>query len=47
LSVKSSYGWYDLGIRVDTDPGFLRRLAGHVENGLDSASDPAFGAVSR
>ncbi|HTO10714.1 MAG TPA: alkaline phosphatase family protein, partial [Candidatus Binatia bacterium] len=36
-----SFGWYDLLIRVDTDPGFLRQLAGHVENGRDSASDPA------
>src|SRR5262249_46751882 len=22
ISVKSSYGWYDLVVRVDTDPGF-------------------------
>jgi phospholipase C len=38
-----SCGWYDLGIRVESEPGFLRRLAGHVENGKDSASDPALG----
>lgn len=43
LSLKSSFGWYDLSVVIDTDPSFLRVLAGHVENGRDSASDPAFG----
>jgi phospholipase C len=38
-----SFGWYDLSVVADTDPGFLRRLAGHLENGRDSVSDPAFG----
>ena len=42
-----SYGWYDLSVTADTDPGFLRRLAGHLENGRDSASDPAFGGGVR
>jgi len=46
-SLRPSFGWYDLAIEVDTDPGFLRRLAGHVENGQDSASDPAIGAAGR
>ena len=27
--------------RTDADPGFLRRLAGHLQNGRDSVSDPA------
>jgi len=40
-SLKSSFGWYDVVVNVDTDPGFLRRLAGHLENGQDSVSDPA------
>ena len=39
-----SFGWYDLTIVTDTDPGFLRRLAGHLENGRDSVSDPALGS---
>jgi len=32
---------------VDTDRDFLRRLAGHLENGKDSASDPALGGPAR
>jgi phospholipase C len=45
LSLKASFGWYDHVVEVDTDQAFLRRLAGHVENGRDSASDPAIGDV--
>jgi phospholipase C len=42
VSLRSSFGWYD--VAVSTDGGdFLRRAAGHLENGRDSASDPAFG----
>ncbi|WP_329565781.1 phosphocholine-specific phospholipase C [Kitasatospora sp. NBC_01266] len=36
-----SHGWYDLSITTDQDAGFLRRLAGHVETGAASTSDPA------
>ena len=43
FSLRASFGWYDIAIAVDTDANFLRRLAGHLENGKDSASDPAFG----
>src|SRR5258705_10495822 len=46
-SLESSFGWYDLSVEVDTDEGFLRRLAGHVENGRDTVSDPALGAPRR
>ena len=42
LSLKSSYGWYDVAVRADGGD-FLRRAAGHLENGQDSVSDPAFG----
>ncbi len=42
-SLEESYGWYDLTIDVDSDPSFKRQLAGHVETGFDSASDPALG----
>jgi len=41
--LRSSFGWYDVSVEVNTDPNFLRRLAGHVENGRASTSDPAFG----
>ncbi|MBO0517499.1 phospholipase domain-containing protein, partial [Streptomyces beijiangensis] len=33
--------WYDLTVVSDKDAGFLRRLAGHVENGRPGVSDPA------
>jgi hypothetical protein len=38
------YGWYDLVITVEGDPGFEYHFAGHVETGEDSISDPAIGA---
>ncbi len=43
-SILGSGHWYDLAINSDSDAGFLRRLAGHVESGQASVSDPAFGA---
>jgi len=42
--LESSFGWYDLTVRVDADASFEQRLAGHVENGKDSMTDPALGA---
>jgi phospholipase C len=36
-------GWYDVSVTAAGDPGYLRRLAGHVETGRPSISDPAFG----
>ncbi|MFM0209922.1 phospholipase C, phosphocholine-specific [Paraburkholderia sediminicola] len=44
LDLRNAYGWYDLVITVDTDPSFARRLAGHVETGKSSMSDPALGS---
>jgi phospholipase C len=38
-------GWYDLLVTVAEDPGFQYRLAGHVETGRDSISDPAMGGL--
>jgi len=35
-------GWYDLTVRVEGEPAFERRIAGHIETGDDSTSDPAF-----
>jgi phospholipase C len=37
-------GWYDITITSHADPAYLRRLAGHVETGRPSISDPALGA---
>jgi phospholipase C len=41
--VIETFGWYDLSITTTEDPNFLHRLAGHLENGLPSFSDPALG----
>ena len=41
----SSIGWYDLIVTVAGDPTFKYRLAGHVETGADSFSDPAMGGL--
>jgi phospholipase C len=45
LSLQKLYGWYDLIITVAGDPSFKYRLAGHVETGQDSISDPALGGL--
>jgi phospholipase C len=39
-----SDGWYDLSVVSDGDGTFLRRLAGHVETGRTTMTDPAIGA---
>ena len=39
--LEKSFGWYDLTVEVESDASFLRRLAGHVETGRDSRTDPA------
>jgi phospholipase C len=41
LPLASSRNWYDYSLRVIGMPGWLRRFAGHLENGLPSISDPA------
>jgi phospholipase C len=43
--LRTSHGWYDLVIHVNTDQGFQQRLAGHIETGRESASDPGIGIV--
>jgi phospholipase C len=40
-------GWYDVSISANGDSRYLRRLAGHVETGRPSFSDPALGPTSR
>jgi len=43
-SLEKLFGWYDLVVSIDSDPGFQQQLAGHVETGEDSMTDPAIGA---
>jgi phospholipase C len=45
LSLGQFHGWYDLMVTVAGDPTFEYRLAGHVETGKDSFSDPALGGL--
>ncbi|MFF3884441.1 phosphocholine-specific phospholipase C [Streptomyces sp. NPDC001914] len=41
VDLAASRCWYDLTVTVDGQAGFLRRFAGHVENGRPGVSDPA------
>jgi phospholipase C len=41
--LSSSSGWYDFVITLNGDPVFEYEIAGHLENGKDSTSDPAMG----
>jgi phospholipase C len=43
-SLKTTYGWYDFTVTVESDPSFSQQVAGHVEAGKDSMTDPAIGA---
>jgi phospholipase C len=41
--IAAAAHWYDLTMTAAEYPGFLRRLAGHIETGRPSLSDPALG----
>ncbi|MFG2312640.1 phosphocholine-specific phospholipase C [Streptomyces sp. NPDC048566] len=40
VDLRASRRWYDLSVAGAPDSGFLRRFAGHVENGRPGVSDP-------
>ncbi len=42
--LEASFGWYDFTIEVESDSTFQQRVAGHLETGNDSVSDPALGS---
>ena len=44
--LHQSFGWYDLIIEVESDSSFRYQLAGHVETGQESRTDPAIGSTS-
>ena len=44
-SLPRSYGWYDLVVEVESDSTFRYQLAGHVETGEESRTDPAIASV--
>jgi phospholipase C len=41
--LDATSGWYDVAVEVDGDAYFQRHIAGHVETGSDSETDPAIG----
>jgi phospholipase C len=46
-SLDASGQWYDFVVTCDADPAFYRRLAGRLETGRHSVSDPAMGLADR
>ncbi|MCX5085612.1 phosphocholine-specific phospholipase C [Streptomyces sp. NPDC056121] len=40
VDLRATKRWYDLKVTADSDATYLRRLAGHVENGQAGVSDP-------
>jgi len=46
LPVWAAKGWYDFSVKADSAPGFLRRLAGHVESPWPAWTDPQIGVVA-
>ncbi|HUN35309.1 MAG TPA: phospholipase C, phosphocholine-specific [Trebonia sp.] len=43
VSTALDTGWYDVLVTSDSSSQYLRRLAGHIETGRPSVSDPALG----
>ena len=43
--LHKSFGWYDFIVTAESDVNFARQLAGHVETGRPSVTDPAIGAA--
>lgn len=41
FELHSTFGWYDFIVEVESDPSFRYQLAGHVETGEESSTDPA------
>jgi phospholipase C len=44
--LDETHGWYDLLVEVEADAHFQRHIAGHLETGRDSVTDPAIGKAS-
>jgi len=43
--LHKSFGWYDFTVGVESEASFQRQLAGHVETGRPSVTDPAIGGA--
>lgn len=42
--LQTSFGWYDLWVQASNFPQFIRKIAGHVETGKTSRTDPLIGS---
>ncbi|PZP36599.1 MAG: phospholipase C, phosphocholine-specific [Roseateles depolymerans] len=47
VPVDAAHRWYDYSVKVAEVAGFGRRLAGHLENGEPSVSDPAMSGAAQ
>ncbi|WP_179958135.1 phosphocholine-specific phospholipase C [Chitinimonas arctica] len=45
--VTTSYGWYDLGVTLEEDEGYWRRLAGHLEGAGLNYTDPVLNGLAQ
>jgi phospholipase C len=45
LPLALSFGWYDVEVRCSRDASYVRRLAGHIDNGQPSRTDPVLGRL--
>ncbi len=45
ISLKNSFGWYDISVKVNGHKDFEKRYAGRVETGEASKTDPLMGRV--
>ncbi|MFD7498432.1 phosphocholine-specific phospholipase C [Streptomyces sp. NPDC059832] len=45
IDLRATERWYDLTVVVEGNAGYLRRLAGHVENGQAGVSDPGIATM--
>ena len=43
--LRGSDHWYDLTLTLADDPSFAQRLAGHLETGRASRTDPGIGRM--
>ncbi|TZF84580.1 phospholipase C, phosphocholine-specific [Pedobacter sp. BS3] len=43
LNLADTHGWYDFEIRVDDNKTYRQQLAGRIETGYDSITDPLIG----
>jgi len=46
LDTGKSFGWYDYALMIKGNEYFERRLAGRIETGLSSKTDPQIGNLS-